>query len=201
MADHAGRFDFGGGIDDASDGALRREFAPLPSAGIDALQRRTLKAAAVPVEIPIGNTIDRGDDARSRSEQGLHHLDRAGDGMRFQANDHKILRPKLGGIVGAARPHHVLVAADQQGESVLAHGGKMRAARDEADVGARARELHAEISADRAGAVDTDFHAVLRTGWCEFRRRTPRRLEWQLKAGAIMAEGRFVRQRKRIARP
>jgi hypothetical protein len=37
----------------------------------------------------------------------------------------------------------------------------MRAARDEADVGARTRQLHTEISADRAGTVDTDFHENL----------------------------------------
>ena len=33
----------------------------------------------------------------------------------------------------------------------------MRAARDEADVDACARELHAEITADRAGAVNSDL--------------------------------------------
>jgi hypothetical protein len=66
----------------------------------DALQRRTLEAAAVLVKIPIGDSIDRGDDAGSRSEQRLHRLDDVGDGMRLQANDHKILRPKFGGIVG-----------------------------------------------------------------------------------------------------
>jgi hypothetical protein len=83
--------------------------------------------------------------------------------MRLQADDHKVLRPKLGGIVGAARPHQLLFAADQQFQSALAHGGKMGAARDQADVGARARKLHTEIPADRAGAVDTDFHEVLST--------------------------------------
>jgi hypothetical protein len=34
----------------------------------------------------------------------------------------------------------------------------MCAPRDEADVRAGARKLHAKISADRAGAVDADFH-------------------------------------------
>src|SRR5258708_27784822 len=75
MADHAGRLDLGRGIDDASDGALRRKFAPLPSAGIDALQRRTLVTAAVPVEIPIGNAVDRRDDAGSRPKQWLQLID------------------------------------------------------------------------------------------------------------------------------
>jgi hypothetical protein len=34
----------------------------------------------------------------------------------------------------------------------------MRAPRDQADIDPRLRELHTEISADRAGAVDTDLH-------------------------------------------
>src|SRR5438445_572746 len=32
VTDHAGRLDLGGGIDDAADGALGADFAPLPSA-------------------------------------------------------------------------------------------------------------------------------------------------------------------------
>ena len=68
---------------------------------------------------------------------------------------------EFGGIVGAARMHHVLLVADQKLQPVGAHGGEMRAARHQADVGACARELHTEISADRAGAVDADFHGYL----------------------------------------
>jgi hypothetical protein len=98
-----------------------------------------------------------------RPEQRLHRFDHAGDGMRLQTNDHKILRAKLGGIVGAARLHHVLLIADQQFQPALAHRRQMRAARHQADVGACARELNPEISADRAGAVDADFHEILGT--------------------------------------
>jgi hypothetical protein len=36
----------------------------------------------------------------------------------------------------------------------------MRAPRHQADVGARARELDTEITTDRAGAVNADFHGV-----------------------------------------
>ena len=113
------------------------------------------------VEVPVGDSVDRGDDAGVRPEQRLHLLDHAGDGMRLQADDDEILRAELGRIVGAARMHHVLLVADQELESVGAHRGEMRAARHQADVDACARELHAEISADRAGAVDTDFHGSL----------------------------------------
>ena len=162
VTDHAGRLDLGRGIDDAADRALRRQFAPLPAAGIDALQRRSLMGAAMPVEIPVGNAVDRGDDAGVRSEQRLHLLEHAGDGMRLQADDDVILRPEFGGIVGAARMHHALFVADQELEPVGAHRGEMGAARHQADIDARARKLHTEIAADRAGAVDADFHGVFR---------------------------------------
>src|SRR5260370_19506152 len=158
MTDHAGRLDLGRGIDDASDGALWRQLAPLPSAGIDALQRRAFMTAAVLVEIPIGDAIDRGDDTRARPEQWLHRFDHAGDGMRLQADDDKILRAKLAGIVWAAWLDHALLVTDQQFQSALAHRGEMGAPRDQADVGASAQELYTEISTDRAGAVDTDLH-------------------------------------------
>ena len=67
---------------------------------------------------------------------------------------------EFGWIVGAARMHHVLLVADQKLEPVGAHGGEMRAARHQADIGAGPRELHSEITADRAGAVNADFHGV-----------------------------------------
>jgi hypothetical protein len=37
----------------------------------------------------------------------------------------------------------------------------MRASRHEADVGACACKLQSQISTDRAGAVDADFHGML----------------------------------------
>src|ERR1700722_3700363 len=162
MADHARGFDLGRGIDDAPDSALRTQFAPWPAAGIDAFQHRALVAAAMLVEIPIGNSIDRGDDARMRPEQWLHRLDHAGDGMGLQADDNEILMPEFGGVVGAAWMHHAFFITDQQFQSVSLHGGEVCPPCHQADVGACARELYSEISADRTGAVDTDFHGVLR---------------------------------------
>ncbi len=114
--------------------------------------------SAMLVEIPVGNAVDGGDDPGVRPEQRLHRVDRTGDGMRLQAHDHEILVSELGWIVGAVRPHHVQPIADQQFEPVLAHCGEMRAARDQADVGAGACKVNPKISADRAGAVDADFH-------------------------------------------
>ena len=82
--------------------------------------------------------------------------------MRLQADDDEVLRSEFGRIVGAARMHHALLVTDQELEPVGAHRGEMRAARHQADIDARARELHTEIAADRTGAVDTDFHGIFR---------------------------------------
>src|ERR1700726_761942 len=62
MTDDAGRLDLRRGIDDASDRPLWTQFAPLPSARIDALKRRSLAPIAVFVEVPVGNPVDRGDN-------------------------------------------------------------------------------------------------------------------------------------------
>src|SRR5712675_2213300 len=45
--------------------------------------------------------------------------------------------------------------------------------RHEANVCTCARELHTEISADRAGAVDTDLHEILRMRVAEISAQTP----------------------------
>src|SRR5258708_19034534 len=105
MADDAGRFDLSRGINDAPDCALRTQFAPLPSARIDALQRRSLALVAVLIEVPVGNPVNRGDNSRMRTQQRLDGFDDTGDRMRLQANDDKILRPQLSGVVSTTGVH------------------------------------------------------------------------------------------------
>ena len=60
--------------------------------------------------------------------------------------------------------------------------------RHEANVCTCARELHTEISADRAGAVDTDLHEILRMRVAEISAQTTRGFERKLKATAIAAD-------------
>src|SRR5712671_2820302 len=161
MPDDAGRLDLRRRIDDAPDRALRTQFAPLPSAWIDTLKGRSLALVAVLVEVPVRNPVDRSDNPRVRAQQRLDRFDDAGDRMRLQANDDEILRSQFGGVVGAAGMHDALFITNQQLEAVGTHRGQVSAARDQADIRSRQRQLHAEIAADRAGAVNTDFHAVL----------------------------------------
>jgi hypothetical protein len=71
----------------------------------------------------------------------------------------------------------VLLIADAQLETIGAHGRQMSAARDEADVNSRACQLHAEVAANRASAVDAELHGILR-GWkCKFWRKPFRGLD------------------------
>src|SRR6516165_8910492 len=86
VTDHARSFDLGCGINDAADGTLRAELAPLPAAGIDALKGGALMTPAVPVKIPIRNAVEGGHYARARAQQGLHPIDDAGDGMGLEAD-------------------------------------------------------------------------------------------------------------------
>src|SRR6516162_237448 len=158
VTDHARSFDFGCGIDDAADSTLWAELAPLPAAGIDALKRGAFITTAVLVEVPIGNAVYGGNDARARTQQGLHPIDHAGDGMGLKADDQVVLLAQFCRIVRAARVHHAFLAAHQQLQSVLPHGGEMHTARDQADVGACAHEFNTEIATDGTSAVNADLH-------------------------------------------
>jgi hypothetical protein len=86
--------------------------------------------------------------------------------MRLEADDHDILHPEFGRIVCAARRNRALLAADLQCQPVDPHGGEVSAARHETDIGACARQLDTEVTADRPGAIDADFHRIFRNrGW------------------------------------
>ena len=114
--------------------------------------------------------------------------------MGLQADDDEILMSKLGWIVGAARVHHALLVTNQQFEPMSAHRGEMRPSCDETDVGARACKLHAQISADRACAVDTDFHEASPGRVLECRHELPSGLETLPKPWVKVAERKWMRQ-------
>src|SRR3569832_1757943 len=160
VLDHAGRHDLGRGIDNATDRPLGTEFTPLPPAGIDALQRRSLVSTTVLVEVPIGNAVDRRDDAGVRPDQGLHRIDRTGDGMCLQTDDDEVLRAKFGRGIGAARTNHALLIGDLKLQPIGAHRRQVRAAGDQTDVGAGTHELDPEIAAERTGAVNANLHVT-----------------------------------------
>ena len=73
--------------------------------------------------------------------------------------------PMLRGIVGCLRRHQMGVAAaafDLQARAL--HGGEMRAARDEGDIGAGLRQRRTKAPSDPAGADNRNPHEVFLIG-------------------------------------
>ncbi|MNT14160.1 hypothetical protein D3C72_1491540 [compost metagenome] len=164
VLDHARRNDLSRGIDHAADRPLRPQALPLAPAGIDAFQRAAGQVAAMLVEIPVRNAVDAGDDRGFRPQQRLHLVHHARHGMRLEGDEHIVLVSELARIAGAAHLGHALLAVDQQPDTMFLHCREMGAARDEADLRPRARQLRPDIAADRACAVDTHFHCCLLDG-------------------------------------
>ncbi len=113
------------------------------------------------VEVPVRNAIDACHHCRRGTKQRLHQVHHARHGVGFKRDEDVVLRPQRGRVVGAIDLGYPLLALAQQPQAVGAHGGKMGATCDQADLGARQCQLDAEIAADRAGAIDTHFHDVV----------------------------------------
>ncbi len=122
------------------------------------LQRCAFQLAAVLVEIPVRQTVDRGDDGRVGAEQRRNQIDDGGNRMRLQRDDDDILRPELCGIIRAAHFDGMFLAVDAQLHAVRLHRREMRSARHETHVRTGSRELRAHIAADRTGALHADLH-------------------------------------------
>ena len=78
---------------------------------------------------------------------------------QFYAEQHDIDLADLSRIVGGLGRHQMGVAeraGDLQASAL--HGGEMRAARDEGDIGARLRQRRAESPTDPAGADNRNTH-------------------------------------------
>ena len=107
--------------------------------------------------------LERDDDAATLDER--RDLRRAAlDVPQLDAEHHDVDRRERRRIVASPstlRKRHVASRA-LDAQSVLAHRGEMRAARDERDIVARLREPRAEVAADAAGADHRDAHACPR---------------------------------------
>ena len=101
-----------------------------------------------------------------------------GDLVRLHGEDDHVLRPSLGEASGGldARGDVVGAVGHREPHAPGADRLQVRAARDERHVLAGDRELDADVSADRAGTDDAEFHGW-RSPWrtdfaCEGRRST-----------------------------
>ena len=139
LRDHAGRGDRGRDLRHAAHHGVSPEDRDQPLMGIDAVLQR--------------------DHGGAGADQRLDALARAFDVPQLDAEQHDIDLADTRGIVGGLGRHQMGVAeraGDLQPGAL--HGGEMRAARDEGDVGARLRQRRAESPTDPAGADNRNTH-------------------------------------------
>ena len=144
---------------------------------------------------PLGgiDAVLQRDDSGAGADQRLDGLARAFDVPQLYAEQHDIDYANLGGIVGRLRRHQMGVAARALNFQTLAlHGGKMRAPRDESDVGARLGQRRTKTTSDAAGADNRNTHGVSsdwleRVGWvAEAQRAKAEAIPINLRLGKVM---------------
>ena len=92
---------------------------------------------------------------------GLMLLPRAFDVPQLDAKQHDVDLADIGGIVGCLGRHQMDVAAVASNLQPLGfHGGKMGAARDEADVGTGLGQRRTESASDAARADNRNTHGI-----------------------------------------
>src|SRR6185312_5803167 len=138
---------------------------PLAVAGIDAAQTHAVEAGEA-IAIPPGHAVLASDDRRVRTEERTRLRGARPRLVRFEADDHVVLRPERGRIVRGAGSAGFFLAVDQQLETVLLDLRQVGAARNQRELDlAEGAQSGSEIAADRARAVDADSHRPLPRLW------------------------------------
>ncbi len=142
MADYAGRDDRCTDLRHAAHHGVAPEDRHQPLGGVDAVLQRN--------------------DSRIGTDQRFDLRTRAFDIPQLDAKQHDIDLANIGGIVGCPGRHEMgLAAAALDFQALLLHGGKMGAARDKGDIGARLGQRRAESTSDTSSADNRNPHRIL----------------------------------------
>src|SRR5690606_21103312 len=160
VSNDAGRGDLGGLVDHGAKDPLRPDAVPDRAVRIDGLYPQAFPRPGDAIEIPPRHAVLRRHHHRLGSEQGLHRRDDAADGMCFEGDDDVILMAERGGIIRCRDIFYgESLPLTFNGEAVFADRGKMLPARNQGDFRlALPRQQIADQPADRARAIDADFH-------------------------------------------
>jgi hypothetical protein len=160
MPHHTRRDQFRSRVDHAAQHAFGRDALADDAGRVDAVHPRAGQRATVLVEVPEGDAVLHGDDHRIGPEQLGHVCGHRFHLVRLQRQDHQVLRPGVGAVVGGAHVAGDVFAAvlHDQFHAAGADGLEVLAAHDEGDVFAGQCQLHADIAADGTGTDDGHFH-------------------------------------------
>jgi hypothetical protein len=122
------------------------------------------RVAAEDRDQPFGgvDAVLQWDNRGMGADQRLDVLARAFDVPELDAEQHDVDRTDRGGIVGCLRWHQMAFAATALDLQAMAfHGGQMRAAGDEGDVGASLGQRHTKPAANTSGTDNRNTHGFL----------------------------------------
>src|SRR5258706_7914500 len=154
MLHHARRDNFSRRIYCAPYCAMRPDGLPLPALGVDGFELEICILALNAMEIPPGNSVLRRYDRSVGAKKRGHLFCRFPRLMRFECDDHIILRPKVFRVGGCGHPCNALLPVDQELEALRSNSLQMRTPRYERDVRAALLQAHGHVAAYRARAVD-----------------------------------------------
>ena len=154
--------DVGGEVRQRADHTLGLNRLRNRAARIDALEVQTVQLAGVVLEIPPRNAVLRADDDRVGAEQRPQLGRKSRQAVRFDAEDDDVRAPDRREIARRLRLHLEITLVAHDPQAALLHGAQVRSAREQHHVGARFRELRADVAADGAGAGDRDSHDAFR---------------------------------------
>src|SRR6478609_11703652 len=159
MTNDARSFDFRSRMHDTANDPLGPDLVPQTPVWIDGRNAHSVVNAAMPVEIPPGHTVLRGDDCRVGAKPGLQTIKDSGQRMCLQRQKYIILRTELCGPASGAHHCGRFARALFERQASLAHRREMGAARDEIhfDVTLPCK-LGADETANGARAEDANAH-------------------------------------------
>ena len=178
MLDNARTHGLAGGIDHASDGALRTDQLPLPRARVDRFERPALQRSAVLVEIPPRNTVHRRDEGGVVAQKGREERSAFVRLLRLERADHVVLRTELARIVARRNARDLFLAFDPEPEPAFPDCLEVSATGDHADIISGERQFDREIATDGASAKHADLHCEFPLSQRVFRRMP--RTEWRV---------------------
>ena len=205
--DDAGRDHGARRVHHAADRASRAERAAQGVVGVDAGQGAAAERRGQAIAVPPRDAVhDEGDGGVGAEERGQPGGDE-GQGRGLHRDQHRVLLPQPGGIVGGGGAGVVRAVGRVDGQPVRLDRRQMRPARHHGDGRAGAGEPHREVPADRPGAVDADPHAgFLPASRQRITDRTREQSDGPAPArvgrsGAAASGGSAVRHRDRRRRP
>ncbi len=148
-------------MDHAADDPLSGHRARETAARVEALEAQLARAERQPVEKPPGHAVHRGDDAGLRADERRDRRGHLGQVLRLDRNHDRVLRSKLRRVVICLDFYDRLVFLVDDLQAIFLDRCKVGTPCHDRDLVARLREPPGDQAADRAGAVNADFHGVI----------------------------------------